>query len=160
MSIHSSAIMEKKELDFRLSSNLLSSHVSIASMLKVEVYLTFEGLSLICCSRALSPPPPPIHDATCNMQLAACNRIASCVLEMLRVACSVILLQTNRIVVYSLQHVALSFKGFTGNVTTEHLSRHGDYSETQRFLQPGKCEYQNSCIFVEGGEIRRLAGAA
>ena len=81
----------------------------------------------------LSSLKPPIHDATCNMQLAACNRIASCVLEMLRVACSVILLQTNRIVVYSLQHVALSFKGFTGNVTTEHLSRRGDYSETQRF---------------------------
>ena len=28
---------------------------------------------------------PTIHDATCNMQLAACNRIALCVLEMLRV---------------------------------------------------------------------------
>ena len=70
--------------------------------------------------------PPPIHDATCNMQLAACNRIASCVLEMLRVACSVNLLQANRIVVYSLQHVAQSFKGFTGNATIEHLSRCGD----------------------------------
>ena len=39
----------------------------------------------------------------------------------------------NRIVVYSLQHVARSFKGFTGNAATEHLSRRGDYSETQRF---------------------------
>ena len=76
---------------------------------------------------------PPIHDATCNMQLAACNRIASCVLEMLRVACSVKLLQANRIVVYSLQHVARSFKGFTGNAAIGHLSRHGNYSETQRF---------------------------
>ena len=60
------------------------------------------------------------------MQLAACNRIASCVLEMLRVACSVKLLQANRIVVYSLQHVARSFKGFTENAATEHLSRRGD----------------------------------
>ena len=86
----------------------------------------------MCCQN------PPIHDATCNMQLAACNRIASCVLEMLRVACSVKLLQANRIVVYSLQNVARSFKGFTGNAATEHLSRRGDlhtlsYSETQRF---------------------------
>ena len=69
---------------------------------------------------------PPIHDATCNMQLAACNRIALCVLEMLRVACSVKLLQANRIAVYSLQNVARSFKGFTGNAATEHLSRRGD----------------------------------
>ena len=60
------------------------------------------------------------------MQLVACNRIASCVLEMLRVACSAKLLQANKIVVYSLQHVARSFKGFTGNVATEHLSRRGD----------------------------------
>ena len=60
------------------------------------------------------------------MQLAACNRIASCVLEMLRVACSVKLLQANRIVVYSLQHVARSFKGFTGNAATEHLSGCGN----------------------------------
>ena len=67
------------------------------------------------------------------MQLAACNRIASCVLEMLRVACSVKLFHANRIVVYSLQHVARSFKGFTGNAATEHLRRRGDYGETQRF---------------------------
>ena len=70
------------------------------------------------------------------MQLAACNRIASCVLEMLRVACSVKLLQANRIVVYSLQYVARSFKGFTGNTATEHLSRHGNLHtliETLRF---------------------------
>ena len=67
------------------------------------------------------------------MQLAACNRIASCVLEMLRVACSVKLFHANRIAVYSLQHVARSFKGFTGNTTTEHLSRRGDYSKMQRF---------------------------
>ena len=73
----------------------------------------------------------PIHDAICNMQLAACNRIASCVLEMLRVACSVNLLQANRIVVYSLQHVARSFKGFTGNSATEHLSRRGDLHTLQ-----------------------------
>ena len=66
------------------------------------------------------------YNATCNMQLAACNRIASCVLEMLHVACSVKLLQANRIVVYSLQHVARSFKGFTENAATEHLSRRGD----------------------------------
>ena len=66
------------------------------------------------------------------MQLAACNRIASCVLEMLRVARSVILFHMNRIVVYSLQHVARSFKGFTGNAATEHLRRCGDYSESQR----------------------------
>ena len=71
---------------------------------------------------------PTIHDATGNMQLAACNRIALCVLEMLCVACSVKLFHANRIVVYSLQHVTQSFKGFTGNATTEHLSRHGDYS--------------------------------
>ena len=64
-----------------------------------------------------------------TMQLAA----SSCVLEMLRVACSVKLLQANRIVVYSLQHVARSFKGFTGNAAKEHLSRRGDYSKTQRF---------------------------
>ena len=77
---------------------------------------------------------PTIHDATCNMQLAACNRIASCVLEMLRVACSVKLFHANsRIVVYFLQHVAQNFKGFTGNAATEHLSSRGDYSETQRF---------------------------
>ena len=76
---------------------------------------------------------PPIHDATCNMQFAACNRIASCVLKMLRVPCSVKLFHANRIVVYSLQHVARSFKGFTGNAATEHLSRRGDYSEMQRF---------------------------
>ena len=77
---------------------------------------------------------PTIHDATCNMQFAACNRIASCVLEMLCVACSVKLFHANsRIVVYSLQHVARGFKGFTGNAATEHLSRRGDYSETQRF---------------------------
>ena len=76
---------------------------------------------------------PTIHIATCNMQLAACNRIASCVLEMLRVACSVKLFHVNKIVVYSLQHVARSFKGFTGNAATEHLSRCGDYSETQIF---------------------------
>ena len=69
---------------------------------------------------------PPIQDATCNMQLAACNRIALCVLEMLHVACSVKLLQANKIVVYSLQQVARSFKGFTGNAATEHLSRRGD----------------------------------
>ena len=54
-------------------------------------------------------------------------------LEMLRVACSVKLFHVNRIVVYSLQQVARSFKGFTGNAATEHLSRRGDYSETQRF---------------------------
>ena len=60
------------------------------------------------------------------MQLAACNRIASCVLEMLRVACSVKLFHANRIVVYSLQHVARSFKGFTANAATEHVSRRGD----------------------------------
>ena len=65
---------------------------------------------------------PPIHDATCNMQLVACNRIASCVLEKWRVASGVKLLQVNRIVVYSLQHVVWSFKGFTGNAATEHLS--------------------------------------
>ena len=52
---------------------------------------------------------------------------------MLRVACSVKLFHVNRIVVYFLQHVARSFKGFTGNAATEHLSRRGDYSETQRF---------------------------
>ena len=67
------------------------------------------------------------------MQLAACNRIAPCLLEMLRVACSVKLFHANRIAVYSLQHVAWSFKGFTGKAATEHLGRHGDYSETQRF---------------------------
>ena len=82
-----------------------------------------------CCSVYVKPT---IHDATCNMQLAACNRIASCVLEMLRVACSVKLFHANRIVVYSLQHVARSFKGYTGNAATEHLSRRGDYSETRR----------------------------
>ena len=82
---------------------------------------------------AFSGLKPTIHDAPCNMQLAACNRIALCVLEMLRVACSVKLFQANRIVVYSLQHVARSFKGFTGNAATEYLSRHGDYSEMQRF---------------------------
>ena len=67
------------------------------------------------------------------MRLAACNRISSCVLEMLRVAFSVKLFHANRIVVYSLQHVARSFKGFTRNAATEHLSKRGDYSETQRF---------------------------
>ena len=76
---------------------------------------------------------PTIQDATCNMQFAACNRIASCVLEMLCVACSVKRFHANRIVVYSLQHVSRSFKGFTRNAATEHLSRRGDYSETQRF---------------------------
>ena len=81
----------------------------------------------------MAPLKPTIHDATCNMQLAACNRIASWVLEMLRVACSVKLFHANRIVVYSLQHVAQSFKGFTGNAVTEHLSRRSDYSKTQRF---------------------------
>ena len=77
---------------------------------------------------------------------------------MLRVACSVKLFHANRIVVYSLQHVARSFKGFTGNAATEHLSRRGDYSETQRFygLASG---YQNGCVFVDGGKNRRLAGA-
>ena len=45
---------------------------------------------------------------------------------MLCIACSVNLLQANRIVVLSLQHVARSFKGFTGNAATEHLSRRGD----------------------------------
>ena len=52
---------------------------------------------------------------------------------MLRVACSVKQFHPNRIVIYSLQHVARRFKGFTGNGTTEHLSRRGDYSATQRF---------------------------
>ena len=61
-----------------------------------------------------------------TMQLAACNRITSCVLELVRVACSVKLLQEDRIVIYSLQHVARSFKGFTGNAATKHLSRRGD----------------------------------
>ena len=78
------------------------------------------SISAVSCLKS------PIHDATCNMQLAACNKIASCVLEMLRVACSVKLLQANRIVVYSLQHVARSFNGFAGNAATEHLSRCGD----------------------------------
>ena len=76
---------------------------------------------------------PTIHDATTNMQFTACNRIASCVLEMLCVACSVKRFHANRIVVYSLQHVARGFKGFNGNAATEHISRRGDYSETQRF---------------------------
>ena len=67
------------------------------------------------------------------MQLAACNGVALCTLEMLRVACSVKLLQANRIMVYSLHHVARGFKGFTGNATKDHLSRRGDYSKTQRF---------------------------
>ena len=86
----------------------------------------------VACQRYLVPSAM-LHDATCNMQLAACNRIASCVLEMLRCACSVKLFHAIRIVVYSLRHVARSFKGFTGNAATEHLSRRGDYSETQRF---------------------------
>ena len=59
------------------------------------------------------------------MQLVACNRIALCVLEKLRVTSSVKLLQANRIVVYSLQHVARSFKGFNGNAATEYLNRCG-----------------------------------
>ena len=78
---------------------------------------------------------PPIHDANCNMQLLACNRIASCVLEMLPVASSVKLLQANKIVVSSLQHVARSFKGFTGDAARGNLSRCGDFytcSRTQR----------------------------
>ena len=94
------------------------------------------------------------------MQLVACNRIALCVLEKLRVASSVKLLQANRIVVYSLQHVARCFKGFTGNAATEHLSRRGDLQRKAKILQPGKCEYQNGCVFVYGGKNRRLVGAA
>ena len=71
-----------------------------------------------------------------TMQLVTCNLLHATelhrVLEMLRVACSVKLFHANRIVVYSLQlHGA--FKGFTRNAATDHLSRHGDYSETQRF---------------------------
>ena len=69
---------------------------------------------------------PPIHDATCSMQPVACYKIASCVLEKLRVTSSVKLLQVNTIMVYSTQHVAWSFKGLTGNADTEHLSRRGD----------------------------------
>ena len=38
-----------------------------------------------------------IHDATCSMQPVASYRIASCVLEKLRVTSSVKLLQVNRI---------------------------------------------------------------
>ena len=80
---------------------------------------------------------PSIHNATCNMQLVARNRIALCVLEKLYVTSNVKLLQANKIVVYSLQHVAQSFKGFTGNAATEHLNGRSDlhtsYSETRGF---------------------------
>ena len=68
----------------------------------------------------------PIHDATCRMQLVACNKIASCVSEKLRVTSSMKLMQVNRIIVYSSQHVAWSFKGLTRSAATEYLRRHGD----------------------------------
>ena len=107
----------------------------------------------VVCQRYLVPSAM-LHNATCNMQLAACNRIASCVLEMLRVACSVKMFHTNGIVVYSLQYIAWSFKGFTGNAVTKHLRRRGDYSETYRFyILPGRCGYQNGCVFVDWAKI-------
>ena len=65
------------------------------------------------------------------MQLVTCNLLHATELHRVYwkscvVACIVKLLQANRIVVYSLQHVAQSFKGFTGSTSTERLSRRGD----------------------------------
>ena len=64
--------------------------------------LGYGDISLIHTTFVTRAVKHTIHDATCNMQLAACNRIASCVLEMLCVACSVKLFHANRIVVYSM----------------------------------------------------------
>ena len=106
----------------------------------------------------------PIHNANCSMQLVACNRIASCVLEKLWVTSGVKLFQANRTIIFnSSQHVACSFKELTGNATTSTYvsmvicTRVGEYRDNVRCTwQVCKCEYQNGCIFMDGGENRCL----
>ena len=93
---------------------------------KIIDKIVFQVIELRLMKLTFRTLNPPIHDATCRVQLVACNKIASCVLEKLRVTSSMKLMQANRIIVYSSQHVAWSFKGLTRSAATEYLRRHGD----------------------------------